>query len=274
MKNNIKKIILIILTLSILVIGISIVMDLDDSNNYGYKSDIVNIDNGDCLQIENEKITNLSQRMGKDSIAISKIKNTSNLNISQINLYYDEFDKNDSKVSDSEITIDITLAPEDVMEIQFVPKDYVNTIQITGYTYIVEDCEVIVNIKEKSVDIKENNKYLENSKNYEVLEINKLNDTSNGESSFSINIKNKSNKNLGNIVLKVGEIDDSDSIIKIDHVTYNSVLMPEQSSVVTGTLLNPNYNVKILGYTYDDMESKSNIDIDLITYKVNIVDDK
>ena len=32
--------------------------------------------------------------------------------------------------------------------------------------------------------------------------------------------------------------------------------------------------VKILGYTYDDMENKSNIDIDLITHKVNIIDNK
>ena len=55
-------------------------------------------------------------------------------------------------------------------------------------------------------------------------------------------------------------------------VIYNSILKPEQKDEIISSLYDSDYDVKILGYTYDDMENKSNVDIDLITNKVNIID--
>ena len=260
MNNMIKKLILLILIFIIVLIGINIYTSLINTHSKEYESDIISKSNAKTLEIYNHRITNLSERSGNDVTAIVKMKNTSNLNIGQIVVYYDELDRNNKVVSDSKMDMDITLSPKEVMQVQFTPKDYTDTIEITGYTYIVEDCYVQVSLKDNEVKILENKEYLENSKNYEVMSINKIskNRIAKNELIFVAEIKNISQKNLG----------------KIDHIIYNSILKPEEEGEIVTSLYNSNYDVKILGYTYDDMENKSNIDIDLITHKVNIIDNK
>ena len=276
MNNMIKKLILLILIFIIVLIGINIYTSLINTHSKEYESDIISKSNAKTLEIYNHRITNLSERSGNDVTAIVKMKNTSNLNIGQIVVYYDELDRNNKVVSDSKMDMDITLSPKEVMQVQFTPKDYTDTIEITGYTYIVEDCYVQVSLKDNEVKILENKEYLENSKNYEVMSINKIskNRIAKNELIFFAEIKNISQKNLGNIVLKVAEINKNKEIVKIDHIIYNSILKPEEEGEIVTSLYNSNYDVKILGYTYDDMENKSNIDIDLITHKVNIIDNK
>lgn len=276
MNNMIKKLILLILIFIIVLIGINIYTSLINTHIKEYESDIISKSNAKTLEIYNHRITNLSERSGNDVTAIVKMKNTSNLNIGQIVVYYDELDRNNKVVSDSKMDMDITLSPKEVMQVQFTPKDYTDTIEITGYTYIVEDCYVQVSLKDNEVKILENKEYLENSKNYEVMSINKIskNRIAKNELIFVAEIKNISQKNLGNIVLKVAEINKNKEIVKIDHIIYNSILKPEEEGEIVTSLYNSNYDVKILGYTYDDMENKSNIDIDLITHKVNIIDNK
>lgn len=276
MNNMIKKLILLILIFIIVLIGINIYTSLINTHSKEYESDIISKSNAKTLEIYNHRITNLSERSGNDVTAIVKMKNTSNLNIGQIVVYYDELDRNNKVVSDSKMDMDITLSPKEVMQVQFTPKDYTDTIEITGYTYIVEDCYVQVSLKDNEVKILENKEYLENSKNYEVMSINKIskNRIAKNELIFVAEIKNISQKNLGNIVLKVAEINKNKEIVKIDHIIYNSILKPEEEGEIVTSLYNSNYDVKILGYTYDDMENKSNIDIDLITHKVNIIDNK
>ena len=276
MNNMIKKLILLILIFIIVLIGINIYTSLINTHSKEYESDIISKSNAKTLEIYNHRITNLSERSGNDVTAIVKMKNTSNLNIGQIVVYYDELDRNNKVVSDSKMDMDITLSPKEVMQVQFTPKDYTDTIEITGYTYIVDDCYVQVSLKDNEVKILENKEYLENSKNYEVMSINKIskNRIAKNELIFVAEIKNISQKNLGNIVLKVAEINKNKEIVKIDHIIYNSILKPEEEGEIVTSLYNSNYDVKILGYTYDDMENKSNIDIDLITHKVNIIDNK
>ena len=276
MNNMIKKLILLILIFINVLIGINIYTSLINTHSKEYESDIISKSNAKTLEIYNHRITNLSERSGNDVTAIVKMKNTSNLNIGQIVVYYDELDRNNKVVSDSKMDMDITLSPKEVMQVQFTPKDYTDTIEITGYTYIVEDCYVQVSLKDNEVKILENKEYLENSKNYEVMSINKIskNRIAKNELIFVAEIKNISQKNLGNIVLKVAEINKNKEIVKIDHIIYNSILKPEEEGEIVTSLYNSNYDVKILGYTYDDMENKSNIDIDLITHKVNIIDNK
>lgn len=275
MKNVIKTIILILLIFIIFSIGILIFSNLKQ-NNEQYESNIINEKNSQTLQIYNTKITNLTERSRDNSEAMTKIKNVSNLNLSKIVLYYNELDENNNKVSNSKIYVDVTLTPEEVMQIQFVTKDYTNTIEVTGYSYIVEDSKVSVGLKNDEVDISENDKYLENSKNYEVMSIKKI-DKENAlqnDLSYLVEIENISQKTLGNIVLRIAEVNKHDEIISVDHVAFNSVLKPGQREEVISSLTTPKYYIKILGYTYDDIESKSNIDIDLITHKVNIIDNK
>ena len=276
MNNLIKRVVLLILILMVLVMGINIFMSFKDINDKEYESDIINKSNAKTLEIYDSKITNLIGRRNSDNTAVIKIKNASNFNISNIILYYDELDKNNKVISDAKTNIDMTLSADEVVQVQFTPKGFTDTIEITGYNYIVEDCSVNVDLKNNEIEIYENDKYLENSKNYEVMSINKINNKKYDKEdlTFVMKIKNTSQKNLGNIVLKIAEIDKNKEVVKIDHIIYNSILKPNDEAEIATSLYNSNYDVKILGYTYDDMENKSNIDIDLITHKVNIIDNK
>ena len=274
MNNIMKKSILLILIFIVLIIGINIFMSTKETKYSEYESGTINSNNAKTLQIDSNKITNLSTRSGSDTTSMTSIKNTSNLNLSQIVIYYDELDENDKVISKSKINIDITLSPKEVMQVQFTPKDYTYSIEITGYTYIAEDCSVVVDLKDNETKIFENKKYLENSKNYDVISISKVNKSKSQkiDLNFSIEIENISDKNLGNIVLKVAEINQNREIVRVDHIIYNSILKPEQKDEIISSLYDSDYDVKILGYTYDDMENKSNVDIDLTTNKVNIID--
>lgn len=276
MNNLIKRVVLLILILMVLVMGINIFMSFKDINAKEYESDIINKSNAKTLEIYDSKITNLIGRRNSDNTAVIKIKNASNFNISNIILYYDELDKNNKVISDAKTNIDMTLSADEVVQVQFTPKGFTDTIEITGYNYIVEDSSVNVDLKNNEIEIYENDKYLENSKNYEVMSINKINNKKYDKEdlTFVMKIKNTSQKNLGNIVLKIAEIDKNKEVVKIDHIIYNSILKPNDEAEIATSLYNSNYDVKILGYTYDDMENKSNIDIDLITHKVNIIDNK
>ena len=276
MNNLIKRVVLLILILMVLVMGINIFMSFKDINGNEYESDIINKSNAKTLEIYDSKITNLIGRRNSDNTAVIKIKNASNFNISNIILYYDELDKNNKVISDAKTNIDMTLSADEVVQVQFTPKGFTDTIEITGYNYIVEDSSVNVDLKNNEIEIYENDKYLENSKNYEVMSINKINNKKHDKEdlTFVMKIKNTSQKNLGNIVLKIAEIDKNKEVVKIDHIIYNSILKPNDEAEIATSLYNSSYDVKILGYTYDDMENKSNIDIDLITHKVNIIDNK
>ena len=276
MNNLIKRVVLLILILMVLVMGINIFMSFKDINGNEYESDIINKSNAKTLEIYDSKITNLIGRRNSDNTAVIKIKNASNFNISNIILYYDELDKNNKVISDAKTNIDMTLSADEVVQVQFTPKGFTDTIEITGYNYIVEDSSVNVDLKNNEIEIYENDKYLENSKNYEVMSINKINNKKHDKEdlTFVMKIKNTSQKNLGNIIMKIAEIDKNKEVVKIDHIIYNSILKPNDEAEIATSLYNSNYDVKILGYTYDDMENKSNIDIDLITHKVNIIDNK
>lgn len=274
MKNMIKKIVLIILALVVLALGIYTITSLQNNKSKEYESDVVNKENAFALEFDNIIITNIHESFTNGLTSSAVLKNTSDLNLSQINVYYNELDKNENIVSQSKVLLDMTLKPGDVSLVEFVPKDYTYTIAITGYTYITEDSEVQINLRNNEVKIKENTKYLENSKNYEVLSINKLNDIENvyNSSTYGVEIENISEKNLGNIVLRIGEVNDENQFVTIDHITFNSLLEPGQREEIISSISKPEYEVKILGYTYDDIQSKSNIDIDLVTHKVNIID--
>lgn len=274
MNNIMKKSILLILIFIVLIIGINIFMSTKETKYSEYESETINSNNAKTLQIDSNRMTNLSKRSGSDTTSMTSIKNTSNLNLSQIVIYYDELDKKDRVISESKINIDTTLSPKEVMQVQFTPKDYTYSIEITGYTYIAEDCTVVVDLKDNETKIFENKKYLESSKNYDVISISKANKNKSQKEdlNFSIEIKNISDKNLGNIVLKVAEINKNREIVRVDHIIYNSILKPEQKDEIISSLYDSDYDIKILGYTYDDMENKSNVDIDLITNKVNIID--
>ena len=161
MNNLIKRVVLLILILMVLVMGINIFMSFKDINGNEYESDIINKSNAKTLEIYDSKITNLIGRRNSDNTAVIKIKNASNFNISNIILYYDELDKNNKVISDAKTNIDMTLSADEVVQVQFTPKGFTDTIEITGYNYIVEDSSV-------NVDLKNNDNYINLNKDKKV----------------------------------------------------------------------------------------------------------
>ena len=275
MKKIIKQIVIVVLILGIIIMAISFFRE-SENQNAPYESGTISERQADVLQFDSTKITNLSNRSAEGATSSTIIKNISSLNISELNIYYKELDKKEQEVFKSIISLDNTLKPEDTMEIVFTPKDFTNTIEIVSYSYISDDCLAYINIEDNTVSLSENDKYLANSRSYEVISVKNLGNIEllQNECSYMIEIENISEKNLGNIVLKVGEINSEGHYVGVNHITFNSILEPEQRAEIIGSLSEPGFESVILGYTYDDIGSKSNVDIDLVTHKANIIDNK
>ena len=104
---------------------------------------------------------------------------------------------------------------------------------------------------------------------YDILEIydfKYIDDTS-----YNVKIKNNSQKNLGNIILKVAEKNSEGEYISVSNVSNNSALKAKNFSRLILNSTDKANTLEIIGYTYDDIENKSNIDIDLKTNTASIV---
>lgn len=220
------------------------------------------------LEIENIKITNISNVVNKKYVT-TKVKNKLDQTIFDIKINYTELDKNENKISANELMIEIPLNSNEKAVIAITPQSYTNTINIVGYSYKVGNCNVDVNLendKIKITKIKDDN--IKNG-DYEILalsDLKKIDDTN-----YKLTIKNLSEKNLGNLVLKIAEINELKEYVNVKYVDYNSIL---QGKKETELLINSNrkeHTLEVIGYTYDDIKNKENIDVDLKSHIANII---
>lgn len=230
----------------------------------------INQENAKAIKIENTEITNVSN-LDQNS-TVTKIENKENFYISNIWVGYEEVDKNGNVISNSQTFLDLTLLPGDLSAVSFPHKEYANSIKIVSYGYETEGTAVVVNLKKDSVKIKENVAKVENSKPYEVLalsEIYKENETEDA-STYMVKIKNSSEKDLGNISLKIGELKRDGEYITVNHLPAYNVLKPEEEIEMEVAVSSNADKLKILGYSYDDVKEKATIDIDLKSHRVKI----
>ena len=132
---------------------------------------------------------------------------------------------------------------------------------------------LLLSIKEKyailfEIDI--NN--LKDSKEYEVLttsEIYKVKN-SNEIDTYALDIKNTSKKQLGNITVKIGQLDKDGTYIMVDSISLYNILKPSEDIKMEIKALDNTKSIELLGYSYDDIKEKANINIDLKLHKASI----
>ena len=113
---------------------------------------------------------------------------------------------------------------------------------------------------------------LKDSKEYEVLttsEIYKVKN-SNEIDTYELDIKNTSRKQLGNITVKIGQLDKDGKYIMIDNISSYNILKPSENIKMEIKALDNTKSIELLGYSYDDVKEKANINIDLKLHKASI----
>ena len=168
--------------------------------------------------------------------------------------------------------LDLTLNPNESSEISFFNDDEVKGINIVSYEYHTLDKEVMVNLKDDTVVINKSSVDLKDSKEYEVLttsEIYKVKN-SNEIDTYALDIKNTSKKQLGNITVKIGQLDKDGTYIMVDSISLYNILKPSEDIKMEIKALDNTKSIELLGYSYDDIKEKANINIDLKLHKASI----
>lgn len=244
--------------------------DIYDEESLYYTTNI-NHENAKVLLIEDIKNNNDDNLTNE--INLSKvIKNVSNFSIYNILITYEEINNNNNISAKSQVFLDLTLNPNESSEISFFNDDKVKKINIVSYEYYTLDKEVKVNLKDNTVDINKSNLNLKDSKEYEVLttsEIYKVKN-SNEIDTYELDIKNTSRKQLGNITVKIGQLDKDGKYIMIDSISSYNILKPSENIKMEIKALDNTKSIELLGYSYDDVKEKANINIDLKLHKASI----
>ncbi len=219
------------------------------------KSEIINIDEGDKVDTS------------------TKIENNSTFNVSNVELIYNEYDENKKIISsDSKALLDMTLMPGKVAYIEYGHKTFAKSVEVYAYEYEAEGKIIYVNLKENTIDIRNNNIKLENSSQYEVIstsELKKVNESKEGIT-YQIKVKNSSSKDLGNIILKTAEVNENGEYLMVNRVPSYKILKASEETDIDILCSTKAKSVEIVGYTYDDIKEKANVDIDLKSHKVKI----
>ena len=260
----------ILLIVNILILISCNSKDIYDEESLYYTTNI-NHENAKVLLIENIKNNN-DDNLTNEINLYKVIKNVSNFSIYNILITYEEINNNNNISAKSQVFLDLTLNPNESSEISFFNDDKVKKINIVSYEYYTLDKEVKVNLKDNTVDINKSNLNLKDSKEYEVLttsEIYKVKN-SNEIDTYELDIKNTSRKQLGNITVKIGQLDKDGKYIMIDNISSYNILKPSENIKMEIKALDNTKSIELLGYSYDDVKEKANINIDLKLHKASI----
>lgn len=260
----------ILLIVNILILISCNSKDIYDEESLYYTTNI-NHENAKVLLIEDIKNNNDDNLTNE--INLSKvIKNVSNFSIYNILITYEEINNNNNISAKSQVFLDLTLNPNESSEISFFNDDKVKKINIVSYEYYTLDKEVKVNLKDNTVDINKSNFTLKDSKEYEVLTTSDIYKVKNSNEidTYELDIKNTSRKQLGNITVKIGQLDKDGKYIMIDNISSYNILKPSENIKMEIKALDNTKSIELLGYSYDDVKEKANINIDLKLHKASI----
>ena len=260
----------ILLIVNILILISCNSKDIYDEESLYYTTNI-NHENAKVLLIEDIKNNN-DDNLTNEINLYKVIKNVSNFSIYNILITYEEINNNNDISAKSQVFLDLTLNPNESSKISFFNDDKVKKINIVSYEYYTLDKEVKVNLKDNTVDINKSNLNLKDSKEYEVLttsEIYKVKN-SNEIDTYELDIKNTSRKQLGNITVKIGQLDKDGKYIMIDNISSYNILKPSENIKMEIKALDNTKSIELLGYSYDDVKEKANINIDLKLHKASI----
>ena len=261
-----------LLIVNILMLASCKSKDIYDDENLDYSIDINN-ENAKVLSIKDVENNSDDSDDSDNELKLSKvIKNISDISIYNILITYEEINNKDNIVEKSQVFLDLTLNPNESSEISFFNDDEVKGINIVSYEYHTLDKEVMVNLKDDTVSINKSSVDLKDSKEYEVLttsEIYKVKN-SNEIDTYALDIKNTSKKQLGNITVKIGQLDKDGTYIMVDSISLYNILKPSEDIKMEIKALDNTKSIELLGYSYDDIKEKANINIDLKLHKASI----
>ena len=275
MNKGIKKITL----LANLFVASIVLVACSDSESIKNES-VINIptpkqsegESEECVQEDNAKVLSIEE-VNLDSVnedrtykvAIDKIKNISDFDISNISLIYNEIDKDGNIISESKMLLDMTLKPGEVFKATFKLKEGSEGISMTSYEYNALDSTVNVNLKDNNVKITKNKLSKVESDEYQALSFSDAEkiDSTKDSYKYKIKIKNNSSKSISNITLKVVELNENGEYIKVSYESLNSALNPSEESEIIVNASKKSSKIKVMGYVYDDINANLNIDIDL-----------
>ena len=249
-----------LLIVNILMLASCKSKDIYDDENLDYSIDINN---------ENAKVLSIKdvENNSDDELKLSKvIKNISDISIYNILITYEEINNKDNIVEKSQVFLDLTLNPNESSEISFFNDDEVKGINIVSYEYHTLDKEVMVNLKDDTVAINKSSVDLKDSKEYEVLTTSEIYEVK----TYALDIKNTSKKQLGNITVKIGQLDKDGTYIMVDSISLYNILKPSEDINMEIKALDNTKSIELLGYSYDDIKEKANINIDLKLHKASI----
>lgn len=255
-----------LLIVNILMLASCKSKDIYDDENLDYSIDINN---------ENAKVLSIKdvENNSDDELKLSKvIKNISDISIYNILITYEEINNKDNIVEKSQVFLDLTLNPNESSEISFFNDDEVKGINIVSYEYNTLDKEVMVNLKDDTVAINKSSVDLKDSKEYEVLTTSEIYEVKNSSEidTYALDIKNTSKKQLGNITVKIGQLDKDGTYIMVDSISLYNILKPSEDINMEIKALDNTKSIELLGYSYDDIKEKANINIDLKLHKASI----
>lgn len=260
----------ILLIVNILILISCNSKDIYDEESLYYTTNI-NHENAKVLLIEDIKNNN-DDNLTNEINLYKVIKNVSNFSIYNILITYEEINNNNNISAKSQVFLDLTLNPNESSEISFFNDDKVKKINIVSYEYYTLDKEVKVNLKDNTVDINKSNLNLKDSKEYEVLTTSDIYKVKNSNEidTYELDIKNTSRKQLGNITVKIGQLDKDGKYIMIDNISSYNILKPSENIKMEIKALDNTKSIELLGYSYDDVKEKANINIDLKLHKASI----
>lgn len=260
----------ILLIVNILILISCNSKDIYDEESLYYTTNI-NHENAKVLLIEDIKNNN-DDNLTNEINLYKVIKNVSNFSIYNILITYEEINNNNDISAKSQVFLDLTLNPNESSEISFFNDDKVKKINIVSYEYYTLDKEVKVNLKDNTVDINKSNFTLKDSKEYEVLTTSDIYKVKNSNEidTYELDIKNTSRKQLGNITVKIGQLDKDGKYIMIDNISSYNILKPSENIKMEIKALDNTKSIELLGYSYDDVKEKANINIDLKLHKASI----
>ncbi len=234
-----------------------------------YKNNLETSDNITNINENNAKVLSIQN---DDNNLHKVITNISKFSIYDILVKYEELNEQNNIISKSELFLDLTLNPNESSEISFINDDNVKNINIVSYEYNTLDKTVSVNTIDNEVVIKTKNELLKDSKEYEVLTTSKIYKVknSNGIDIYALDIKNTSKKELGNITVKIGQLDKHGKYIMVDSISSYNILKPSETISMEIKALENTNNIQLLGYSYDDIKEKANINIDLKLHKASV----
>ena len=207
-----------------------------------------------------------------ENIKKIRIKNISDFNLSNISIKYNEVDSNKNIVSSSENFLQMSLMPSEVIYVELLCKNHIDDVEVITYNYTFNENKVSVGIKNNKFTITKIKKETNDIKDYDVLttsDIYKVQDNKE-DNVYEIKVKNLSKSDLGNIKIKVAELNEEKECIKVNDIIAYEVLKSLEEKKLQIILSEDAKYTELIGYSYDNISAKANIYIDKKIGKVNI----